>query len=64
MEYVSEDRFIELLNQALADDARGAYLQPFIHCAHGFDWPRDDPKVQNVYYLVLNQVREKYGIYH
>jgi hypothetical protein len=64
MEYVSEDRFIELLNEALATHARGAYLPPFIRGAHGFDWPHDNPEAQHVYYLILNQVREKYGIYH
>lgn len=64
MEYVSQQRFVELLNQALAADARGAYLPPFTLNKQGYNWPRDNSEAQKVYYSVQNQVREKYGIYH
>lgn len=64
MEYVSQERFVQLLNEALAAHACGAYLPPFTLNEHGYDWPRDNENMQKIYYLIQNQVREKYGIYH
>lgn len=63
MEYVSEQRFIELLNENLAKDAKGAYLKPFILGPHGYDWPHDAGH-DEVYRHVANTVRERYGIHH
>lgn len=64
MQYVPEDRFVELLNEELTKHAQGAYLPPFTLKQTGYDWPHSNSKIELVYLHVANKVREKYGIYH
>ena len=63
MEYVTEQRFVELLNEALVKDPQGAYLRPFVLGSQGYEWPHDSHD-DNVYLHIANAVREHYGIYH
>lgn len=64
MEYVSEERFVQLLNEELLKDPRGAYLKPFILGNKGYDWPHGITSEDMIYRRVANIVRERYGIYH
>jgi hypothetical protein len=64
MEYVTEDIFVQLLNDELVRDPKGAYLRPFILGNKGYDWPHDTTANDIIYRRVANIVREKYGIYH
>ena len=63
MEYVSEQRFVELLNEALVKDPKGAYLQPFVLGPQGYEWPHGG-QYDQVYLHIANAIRERYGIYH
>ena len=64
MEYVSEYKFVELLNEELVKRPDGSHLPPFVLGPQGYNWPRSEMKVNLVYYHVANFIREKYGIYH
>ena len=64
MEYVSEERFVQLLNDELVRDPKGSYLKPYILGNKGYDWPHDTMANDMIYRRVANIVREKYGIRH
>lgn len=64
MKYVSETRFVKLLNEQLCKDPKGSDLKPFILGRDGYDWFSDSLMQEAVYRQALDLVRDQYGITH
>jgi hypothetical protein len=64
MKYVTEMRFVNLLNEQLYKDPKGIGMKPFTLGRDGYNWLSDCLKQEEVYRRALDFVRDKYGIAH
>ena len=64
MKFVTELRFVELLNKELFKNSSGTGLKPFVLGRDGYQWASDGLQQEETYRRALNFVRNQYGITH
>jgi hypothetical protein len=63
LEKVSEERFLEILNERLVAHPRANNLAPFVATHGGYDWPKDNIQDQSIYIEVAQQVQREFGVW-